>query len=284
MSSGIPSSKRDDASATERIRVLGEPRQAASAPFVPRGPFPAPGGTCVATRSERRSADAATQLLRAAESLARRRRREKLAPAARRWPLLCTSGRMLRSSFGLLVLLGACALPPIQYRAQKEARWEGTAAPELAGELITGEGPRSLAEAKGRVVIVEFWATFCDPCERSFPKYQQLADRFGDSVAVIAISLDEQADVKRGALQQFAQRTGAKFPLLWDQDGAMKRAYAPPSLPTSYVIDQSGAIVHVHVKYESGDADVIAREVEDLLARAQAKPNSAELPSSPPAP
>jgi cytochrome c biogenesis protein CcmG/thiol:disulfide interchange protein DsbE len=185
---------------------------------------------------------------------------------------------MFRPLLGLLVLLGACTLPPIQYRAEKEARWEGKPAPELAGELITGDGPRTLAEARGRVVIVEFWATFCDPCERSFPKYQELSNRFGDSLAVIAISLDEPVDVKAGALQRFAQRTGAKFPLLWDQDGAMKRAYGPPSLPTSYVIDQSGAIVHVHVKYESGDADKVASEVEELLSRAPTKPSQAPTP------
>jgi cytochrome c biogenesis protein CcmG/thiol:disulfide interchange protein DsbE len=188
---------------------------------------------------------------------------------------------MPRPFLALFALLGACALPPIEYRAEKEARWEATVAPELSGELITGEGPRTLAEAKGRVVIVEFWATFCDPCERSFPKYQALAERFGDSVAVIAVSLDEAADVKGGALQRFGQRTGAKFPLLWDHDGTMKRAYAPPSLPTSYVIDKSGNIAHVHVKYEAGDADVIAQEVEALISQAPATPG-ATSPQSPP--
>ena len=181
----------------------------------------------------------------------------------------------MRRLFGPLVLLGACALPPFEYRAEPEARWDGMAAPELAGELITGEGPHTLSQAKGRVVIVEFWATFCDPCQRSFPMYQQLADRFGDSVAIIAISQDDQADVKRGALQQFAQQTGARFPLLWDTDGAMKRAYDPPILPTSYVIDQTGTIVHVHEKYEASDAEQVAREVEDLLARGSAKASSA---------
>ena len=198
--------------------------------------------------------------------------------------MVCTTGYMARSPLAVLALLAACSLPPIQYRAEKEAHWEATTASELSGQLITGDGPRTLAEAKGRVVIVDFWATFCDPCERSFPRYQALAERFGDSLAIIAVSLDDATGVKKGAVELFAQRTGAKFPLLWDQDGAMKRAYGPPSLPTSYVIDQLGKIAHVHVKYEAGDVDVIARAVEDLLALAPAKPRNASpqrVPATP---
>ena len=98
---------------------------------------------------------------------------------------------------------------------------------------------------------------------------------------MIAISLDDPADVKRGALQQFAARTGAKFPIIWDVDGSMRKAYAPPSLPTSYVVDQSGKIVSVHVKYEAGDADAIASEIEALLSRPEAAASTASTDTPP---
>lgn len=176
---------------------------------------------------------------------------------------------------GLLSLAGACALSPIRHGGPREARWIGTRAPELTGAPLIGSGPHSLAGARGRVVIVEFWATYCTPCERSFPRYQKLIDRFGEDVAVIAISLDDPEDVGRGALVDFAERTGARFPIVWDRDQTMKAAYDPPALPTSFVIDRDGNIVHVHIMYEPGDADRIDREVEELLQRAPANASGA---------
>ncbi|MBL8741199.1 MAG: TlpA family protein disulfide reductase, partial [Myxococcales bacterium] len=75
------------------------------------------------------------------------------------------------------------------------AAGDGKAAAELVATYVTGEGPKTLAEAKGKVVIVDFWATYCDPCRKSFPKYQELVDQFGGELAVIAISVDEPSDV-----------------------------------------------------------------------------------------
>ena len=73
---------------------------------------------------------------------------------------------------------------------------EGKTADELSVTPVTGEGPKSLAEAKGKVVIVDFWATYCDPCRKSFPKYQEMVDQFGGDLAVIAVSVDDPSDVQ----------------------------------------------------------------------------------------
>src|SRR5262245_24086027 len=67
----------------------------------------------------------------------------------------------------------------------------GSPAPDFSAELVTGSGPKTLAEAKGKVVILDFWATWCGPCKQSFPKYQELVDQLNGEVTVIAISMDE---------------------------------------------------------------------------------------------
>ena len=68
---------------------------------------------------------------------------------------------------------------------------KGKPAPEIEAEAVTGDGPKSIAEAKGTVTIVDFWATFCDPCRKSFPKYQELVDKHAGKLAVIAVSVDD---------------------------------------------------------------------------------------------
>ena len=142
----------------------------------------------------------------------------------------------------------------------------GTAA-EVSAEYVTGEGPKTLAEAKGKVVIVDFWATYCQPCKKSFPKYQDLVDQFGGDLAVIAVSVDEVGDVDEAKLKEFAEQTGVKFTILWDKEQKTAKAYSPPKMPTSYIIDKEGNIAHKHAGYESGEEEKIAEEVKALLGK-----------------
>ncbi|WP_437746344.1 TlpA disulfide reductase family protein [Sorangium sp. So ce1504] len=148
----------------------------------------------------------------------------------------------------------------------------GSAAPELAAEVVSGEGPSTLKEARGKVVIVDFWATYCRPCRRSFPKYQELVDRFGGNLAVLAVSLDAPEDVSTEQLAGFADEAGVRFKILWDKDQSAEKAYRPRRMPTAFVVDRGGIVRHVHAGYEDGEEDKISREVEALLGPAAAPP------------
>lgn len=143
----------------------------------------------------------------------------------------------------------------------------GGAAKELQVEFVTGEGPKNLAEAKGKVVIVDFWATYCDPCRKSFPKYQELVDQFGGDLAVIAVSVDEPGDVSPEKIKAFADETGVKFAVVWDKEHKTADAYKPSKMPTSFVLDKEGIVRHTHAGYESGEEDKIAAEVKALLGK-----------------
>ena len=143
----------------------------------------------------------------------------------------------------------------------------GQAAPAFTAEAVTGEGPKTVAEASGKVLIVDFWATYCDPCKKSFPKYQELVEQFGGDLAVIGVSVDEKGDASKETIEEFAKTTGVKFSLVWDTEKTAAKAYSPPNMPTSYVIDKTGVVRHVHAKYQVGEEAAIAEEVKALLGK-----------------
>ncbi len=141
----------------------------------------------------------------------------------------------------------------------------GKAAPEFAAEKVTGEGPATVKEANGKVVIVDFWATYCAPCKKSFPKYQELVDQFGGDLAVIAVSVDDKDDVSKEQIEEFAKNTGVKFSIVWDKDKTAAGQYSPPKMPSSFLVDKTGTVRHLHAGYESGEEAQIAEEIKKLL-------------------
>jgi thiol-disulfide isomerase/thioredoxin len=143
----------------------------------------------------------------------------------------------------------------------------GSPAPEITAADVTGEGPSSIKDASGRVVILDFWATFCEPCKKSFPKYQELMDQFGGDLVVIAVSVDDPEDVQEDKIKEFVGATGVKFKVVWDKDKSAVKKYSPPKMPTSYIIDKSGVVKHIHAGYESGEEAKIGDEVKALLGR-----------------
>lgn len=135
-------------------------------------------------------------------------------------------------------------------------------APAPAFELREVGGARqSLAAHAGKVVIVDFWATWCQPCKQSFPIYQRLVDRFGGGLVVLGVSQDDDSQ----GIAAFGSETGARFPLLWDDGKGVAKSYDPPTMPTAFVVDQSGIVRFVHVGYRAGDEATLEQEVRSLL-------------------
>ena len=135
----------------------------------------------------------------------------------------------------------------------------GVAAPEF--ELPAQHGAKRVslpAGGDGKVRLVDFWATWCEPCKESFPVYQGLAERYGNSLEIIGISEDDEPD----GIKAFAKETGVSFPLAWDEGQAVSKQYQPPTMPTSYVIDKHGIVRLVHAGFHGGDEAQIAAAIE----------------------
>jgi len=137
----------------------------------------------------------------------------------------------------------------------------GTSAPEFEIPSQTGGGSLSPQSQGGKVVIIDFWATWCAPCRESFPFYQSLVDQHGGSVVVLAVSVDEEP----AKIADFAKDTGVSFPLGWDEGQVVAKLYNPEKMPTSYLIDKNGVVSHVHAGFADGDQTDIAQHVDALL-------------------
>jgi peroxiredoxin len=117
----------------------------------------------------------------------------------------------------------------------------GSRAPEFqAVDLRTGR-PATLADYRGRVVLLNVWATWCHPCRIEMPAMERLSrDLAGTDFRIVAVSVDEGDSSEVSA---FAKELGLTFDILHDQSGMIKRAYQTKGVPESFVIDRRGIIV-----------------------------------------
>jgi thiol-disulfide isomerase/thioredoxin len=144
--------------------------------------------------------------------------------------------------------LSAPLFAPLSARAEGAlAPWTG--APSLPIDLLRPDGaPLTLTDLRGKVVLVNFWATWCAPCVAEMPSLQRLRDMLGaDGFEVLGVNLREGP----ARIDAFTQQTGVRFPIVRDTDGAVARAWGARIFPSSYVIDRTGRVRYVL----AGEAD-----------------------------
>jgi cytochrome c biogenesis protein CcmG, thiol:disulfide interchange protein DsbE len=138
----------------------------------------------------------------------------------------------------------------------------GNPAPTFALDSANGKGKVSMAGLGGKVVIVDFWATWCEPCKKSFPKLQELNTKYKASGLVI-VGFSEDDD--KGGIAGFGTSFGADFPLVWDADKAVAGKWQPGSMPSTFIVDRKGLVRFIHRGYHDGEEVDIDREVKSLL-------------------
>lgn len=136
----------------------------------------------------------------------------------------------------------------------------GDAFPDLASHKLEGKLPASL---KGKVVLVDFWASWCGPCAQSFPALEELHKRYQDrGFVILAVSVDE----KKADLEAFLKKRPVSFAVVRDAEHKLVAAVDVSAMPTSFLVDTKGKVRFRHTGYHGEQTKrQYADEIESLL-------------------
>jgi len=117
----------------------------------------------------------------------------------------------------------------------------------------------SLQDYRGKIVILDFWATWCAPCKESLPELERLATE-NQLLSVLAINIDDKKD---NALQ-FLKKYDLQLTALFDENKEVVGMYEIPAMPSAIIIDQEGYIRHLHLGYNKNHLENIQKEIEEM--------------------
>ena len=166
----------------------------------------------------------------------------------------------LESTAFRLALIFALALGALGCREEAGARI-GEIAPTFTLPDLDGE-MHGLADLRGRVVVLNYWATWCPPCVDEMPSLQKLHEALADKgLSVVAVSVDERFE----DIERFVERFGLTFTILHDEGMKVSRSYQTFKYPETYVIDQDGRVRSKVVGERDWIAPSVIRDLVKLL-------------------
>jgi len=119
-----------------------------------------------------------------------------------------------------------------------------------------------LNQYKNKVVYLDFWASWCGPCRKSFPWLNEIQSKYEkEGLVVIGINLDTELDQAK----QFLKDVPANFRVFSDPDGKLAEQYKLVGMPSSFVIDGKGKVRHRHVGFKQSNIDEYEKSIESLL-------------------
>jgi peroxiredoxin len=171
-----------------------------------------------------------------------------------RGTLLLLAAGLIAGGSGAWVALSQRTTPPLR-----------TGAPAPGFELPTlGGGLERLDSYRGRVLFVNFWATWCTPCREEAPALQRLHARLqADGFAVLGVSIDEPDAEEK--VRSFVQQLGLTFPILLDADQRVYRAYQAYGVPETFLVDRGGRVVERFIGPKNWDDPRYERAIRHLL-------------------
>lgn len=128
----------------------------------------------------------------------------------------------------------------------------------------SGKADKStLSQYQGKVLYVDFWASWCGPCAKSFPFLNTLHERYKDQgLQIVAVNLDENIDDASAFLAKYP----ASFTVMTDSTKQCAKDFDVKAMPSSYIVDRKGVVHHIHLGFKSGEAEDIQKLVEKLLS------------------
>jgi peroxiredoxin len=147
---------------------------------------------------------------------------------------------------------------------------EGRKAPDFKLSALGGK-TMSLADlrkdptdkAKKRVVLLDFWATWCPPCQEYAPKLQRLHERYGkQGLHIVGIALDSDG---AKSVRPFVKQRKLTYTMLLDSERKVARLYQAPPIPQTYIVDREGVIRSLHLGFYPGMEKDLEKEIKALL-------------------
>jgi peroxiredoxin len=134
-------------------------------------------------------------------------------------------------------------------------------APQFTLTTLAGQ-PAGLSQYKGQVVMVNFWATWCGPCQQEMPLLDQMYKKYKPAgFTLIGVNVDKEAP----AVKELLTRKPVSFPVLLDPANSVSKAYHVDEMPSSVIIDRKGVIRYVHRGYKPGDENDYQDRIRQLI-------------------
>ena len=134
-------------------------------------------------------------------------------------------------------------------------------APGFSLPALSGE-PATLSQYKGQVVMVNFWATWCGPCQQEMPLLDQMYKKYRPAgFTLLGVNVDKEAP----AVRELLARKPVSFPVLLDPANQVSKAYHVDDMPSSVLIDRKGEIRYVHRGYKPGDENEYQDRIRQLI-------------------
>ena len=122
-------------------------------------------------------------------------------------------------------------------------------APDFTAKTVDGK-TFALSEQKGKVVLLNFWATWCGPCVGEMPAFEKLYSEYGEKIAILAVDCSEDENT----VKQFVSDNGYTFPIAYDTDGAISTKYPTQGIPYTLVIGKDGKVKKTFLGADDADA------------------------------
>ncbi len=163
----------------------------------------------------------------------------------------------------VLLMVLCCSLLPCVAAAKELKPWSGGRTPALQLADLDGKS-HDLAALRGKVVLVNYWATWCEPCRDEMPSLSRLQNKLDPKrFVVLAVNVDEP----ESRIRKFLEQTPLGFPVLLDPERKAGKAWNVRVLPASFVIDRNGRIRYTAVGELDWDAEAVSARIAALLPR-----------------
>ena len=164
----------------------------------------------------------------------------------------------IRGAFAVALVTAGLAAPALA----KAPPFTGGKAPHFS--LPTARGAVDSDSLRGHIVYVDFWASWCEPCRRSFPWMASLHERFAArGLTIVAINLDKE----RGAADRFLEEHPAPFAVAFDPEGHTADAFRVKAMPSGFLLGRSGEVLHAEAGFSSAKAATLDTLIREACSR-----------------